>query len=88
MEALRGKYGMFFECGIKSLNDISNSITEKSQTMIYYGIDENILRDFITKSCLKGIDRIVPFGNALDIGVLWDGYDIIRSLSIVVDIRN
>ncbi len=87
MEALRGKYGMFFECGIKSLNDISNSITEKSQTMIYYGIDENILRDFITKSCLKGIDRIVPFGNALDIGVLWDGYDIIRSLSRVVDIR-
>jgi len=34
-----------------------------------------------------GIDRIVVFGGASDIGVIWDEYDIIRSLSIVVDIQ-
>ncbi len=87
MESLRGRYGMFFEVCIKSMDDLSSFITEKSQTMIYYGVEKNELNDFIKKNNLKGVDRIVPFGNALDIGVIWDGYDIIRSLSRVIGIR-
>ena len=78
---------MFFEVHIKSMDDLSMFITERSQTMIYYGVEKNELNDFIKKNNLKGVDRIVPFGNALDIGVIWDGYDIIRSLSRVIGIR-
>jgi len=87
IENLRGKFGMFFECKINSLKDISPAITERSQTMLYYGIEKNDLNSFIEKNHLMGIDRVVSFGNALDIGVIWDGYDIIRSLSRVVDIQ-
>ena len=30
---------------------------------------------------IKGIDRVVPFGKTLDIGLVWDGYDLIREMS-------
>jgi len=36
---------------------------------------------------LSGIDRIVPVGKALDMDVTWDGYDIVRSLSRVIDVK-
>ena len=34
---------------------------------------------------LKGIDRVVDIGNSNSISLLWDGYDIIRSLSRVIN---
>jgi hypothetical protein len=30
---------------------------------------------------LRGIDRVVPVGRAIDMGLVWDGYDIVTSLS-------
>jgi hypothetical protein len=33
---------------------------------------------------LTGIDRVVSVGKALDIGVIWDGYDLIRTMSRIV----
>ena len=87
IENLRGRYGLFFECKLNNLNELANSITEKSQTMAYYGIEKENLIDFVKTNNLNGIDRIVKFGNALDIGIIWDGYDIIRSLSRIVDIQ-
>ena len=39
------------------------------------------------KKNFDGIDRVVPIGQALDISLNWDGYDIINILTKVVDIR-
>ena len=39
------------------------------------------LTNFISKNNLHGIDRMVPFGRAFDMGHIWDGFDIISSLS-------
>ena len=36
---------------------------------------------------MNGIDRIVPIGQALDINFYWDGYDINRILTRVIDIK-
>ena len=36
---------------------------------------------------LLGIDRIVPMGSALNIDIMWDGYDVIRSLSRIVTVE-
>jgi hypothetical protein len=33
------------------------------------------------------VDRIVPIGQALDIGLYWDGYDIIPSLTKTIEIK-
>lgn len=87
MDSCRGKYGFFYEHVISDMNSVSHIINKKYQTLTYYGVEKELLNDFVVQNHLMGIDRIVPIGNALDIGVIWDGYDIVSSLSRIVDIK-
>ena len=84
---LRGKWGYFYEYNLRDLNTIKNYINNKYQTLTYFGLNKNILKNFVLKNNLSGIDRIVPVGQALDISFFWDGYDLNRILSRVVDIK-
>jgi hypothetical protein len=84
IENIRGLNGIFFQKNIKQLSDIKKFITKKCQTITYYGIDKREFRDVLTKNNLLGVDRIVPIGKALEIDLIWDGYDVIRSLSRVI----
>jgi hypothetical protein len=81
LTTLRGKGGYFYEYDLKSLEELAPFITEKYQTVTYYGIEAETVRDFVLKHRLRGIDRIVPIGQAMDIGLMWDGYDLINVLS-------
>lgn len=87
MDTLRGKCGYFYEYDADDINSLAHIINTKYQTLTYFGVDKSELLDFVVKNRLLGIDRIVPIGKALDIGVIWDGYDIVRSLSRIVDVR-
>lgn len=81
MTDLRGKFGLFFQCDILDLKEISEVITNKVQTCVYYGVDRERIVQVVKENSLMGIDRVVPVGSSLDIGVYWDGYDIIRQMS-------
>lgn len=85
--SLRGSCGYFYEHDIRSLEDISPYITHRFQTMCYFGINKQALTNWVVSSGMQGIDRIVPFGRSLDIMEIWDGYDIIRFCSRIVDIK-
>ncbi|MEI7481707.1 MAG: acyl-CoA reductase [Elusimicrobiota bacterium] len=87
MDAFRGQYGFFYEYHAQNLNGIAHIINTKYQTLTYFGLEKAQLLDFVVKNRLSGIDRIVPIGSALDIGVIWDGYDIVRSLSRIIDFK-
>ncbi len=87
MDSLRGKYGYFFEYDTDDINNLAHVVTTKYQTLTYFGVDKDILVDFVLENHLLGLDRIVPIGAALDISVIWDGYDLIRTLSRICDIR-
>lgn len=87
IDALRGRYGYFYEYNAQNLNSITHIINTRYQTLTYFGLDKAQLLDFVVKNRLSGIDRIVPIGSALDIGVIWDGYDIVRSLSRIIDVK-
>ena len=87
LDTYRGKWGFFYEYDIKKLEQIKKYINKKFQTLTYFGVEKVDLKDFIIKNKLQGIDRIVPIGQALDIGFYWDGYDINNILTRVVDIR-
>ena len=39
------------------------------------------------KNCLKGIDRIVPIGQALSIEFNWDGYELFNSMTRTISLR-
>lgn len=87
MDNLRGRFGYFYEYDTDDISSIAHIINNKYQTLTYFGVDKSDLLDFVIKNRLSGIDRIVPVGKALDIGVIWDGYDIVKSLSRIIDVK-
>ena len=87
IHSYRGNCGYFFEYDAKKLSEIIPIINNKFQTLTYFGLNKLLLKDFVIDNKLKGIDRIVPIGQALDISLTWDGFDIIGSLSRIVDYK-
>ena len=77
----RGKWGLFFEYDLKDLNKLKTIVNNKYQTVTYFGVNKSTIKKFVIDNKLKGIDRIVPIGQSLDITLLWDGVDVISSLS-------
>ena len=59
----------------------------KYQTMTYFGVEKETIVSFIEKLNVNAFDRVVPLGNALEIELTWDGYDMIRSLTRQVTIH-
>ena len=86
-DSFRGKFGYFYEYLTDDINNLAHVINSKYQTLTYFGIDKSELLGFVVKNRLSGIDRIVPVGKALDMDVMWDGYDIVRSLSRIIDVK-
>ena len=67
------------------MNDIIHIISNKYQTLTYFGLNKSSLKNFVIDNKLNGIDRIVPIGQALNISLNWDGFDIISTLSRIID---
>ena len=84
---LRGKWGYFYEYSTKNIDKCFNILNKNCQTLSYYGFSKKFLRNLIVKNKVEGIDRIVPIGQALDIGLYWDGYDLNKILSRVIDLK-
>lgn len=82
---IRGNCGYFYEYDLKNRDELIGVITEKFQTITYFGVEPAELQDWVIKNQLRGIDRIVPVGKSLDIDVVWDGYDIIGMLSRIIE---
>ncbi len=83
--SFRGNCGYFFEYDAKKLSEIIPIISNKFQTLTYFGLNKLSLKDFVIDNKLNGIDRIVPIGQALDISLTWDGFGVIESLSRIID---
>lgn len=82
-----GRYGFFFETRDDNMANLKAIVQEHYQTITFFGIDSNKIIDLVYEWGLIGIDRVVPVGKALDMGVIWDGYDIISMLSRVISTR-
>jgi hypothetical protein len=50
-------------------------------------IEANEIRNLILNNNLFGIDRVVPIGSSLEIDLIWDGYDILKTLSREVSFK-
>jgi hypothetical protein len=87
LHEIRGRCGYFYEYCAASLDEIAHIVNEKYQTVTYYGIDSHDLRSFVLNNKLTGIDRIVPIGSAMDISIIWDGYDLVERLSRICDVK-
>lgn len=81
---LRGQFGLFYEKPIACFDEILPFITGKFQTLTCFGIDKEQVANCLADNAAAGLDRLVDVGAALDIGVIWDGYDIIKTLSRII----
>ena len=77
----RGKSGYFYEYALQDLDELCKVVTEKFQTITYFGVDVKILYDRLIATNVRGVDRIVPIGKAMDIDVIWDGFDLVRVIA-------
>lgn len=87
LDSLRGKFGYFYEFATNDIKSLVHAVNTRYQTLTYFGADKDALAGFVIENGLMGIDRIVPVGRALDMDVKWDGYDIVRTLSRIIDVK-
>ena len=78
--------GFFYEFDAQSLADILPIALNKSQTVTYYGLTSEQIVKFVNEDHPQGIDRFVPMGKSMDFTLIWDGYDLIMTLSRIVNI--
>jgi Acyl-CoA reductase (LuxC) len=83
---IENRFGMFFEYSLTDFNELSDLIDPKIQTITYGGFAKHHIANLLPKLFLTGVDRIVPVGQALNMGPIWDGYDVPLMLSRIIDL--
>ncbi len=73
--------GLFFEARVEELSELIRFVERRDQTLAAHGFEASELTAFARSLRGRGIDRIVPFGEALTFDSLWDGYDLLAELS-------
>jgi Acyl-CoA reductase (LuxC) len=79
--------GLLFEAVVASLDELVPWVTRKDQTLTHFGLAHEQLLDLARQLAGRGLDRMVPVGQALQMSRWWDGYDLasemIRRVHIV-----
>lgn len=78
--------GFFFELDADDLSAVFRNTSVKCQTVTQFGMSREVLAEALKRSAPQGIDRIVSVGASMDFSLIWDGYDLIRTLSRVVTV--
>jgi hypothetical protein len=82
----RGYFGTVHEVVLPNLDALAPIVNERYQTLTNQGIKNSDVREWIVRNQLRGIDRVVSVGHALDMNIVWDGYDVVNNLSRIIDI--
>ena len=81
------RFGTFSQRSISSLQELVGVLNPRVQTISYFGYTKPEFEHVEVKRIFQSVDRVVPFGQALTFELVWDGYDLIRTLSRRVVIR-
>lgn len=73
--------GLFFVAHVRSLSDIVSFVTRRDQTLGHFGFTRDELAGLVLALGGKGLDRLVPLGQALTFNRFWDGYDLLQEFS-------
>ena len=85
ISSLKTGWGYFYEYELKKIEDLKDIVTNKFQTLTYFGFKNKELLDNIIYNPNNGVDRIVPIGSAHSIDQFWDGYDLISNLTRIIN---
>lgn len=86
IEDYRCACGYFSEFTIENINEIAPIINLKYQTLGYFGLEKDVLTDFVINNRLTGLDRIVPIGETTAFALTWDGFNLIDTFTREISI--
>ena len=86
IEELRGIYGTSYQLEFQKFSNLRNIINKKCQTIASFGFNTKDYINLITSNNVRGLDRVVPFGQSMNFTMNWDSYNLVTSLSRVVEI--
>lgn len=78
---IQSGHGLVVEIDLPSLGLLAAQLDDRDQTLVHHGFSVQALRDFLYSLGNRAIDRVVPFGRALDFHPIWDGTDLIDVLT-------
>lgn len=87
IERFKCSSGYFNEINIQSLDNLMPIINRKLQTLGYLGFTRDEMEFWVNRNNLIGIDRVVPIGRTMDFELIWDGYDLVSSLTRTIVIN-
>ncbi|GIJ51687.1 hypothetical protein Val02_85730 [Virgisporangium aliadipatigenens] len=73
--------GVFHELRLDALNDLVPHIERRDQTIVHHGFTGAELTGLVRALNGRGVDRIVPLGQALTFQRVWDGHDLLQAFT-------
>lgn len=73
--------GLFYEAVLPRLEDLAAHVRREDQTLTHFGFARAELMAFARALGGRGLNRLVPIGEALNFGRYWDGYDLLREMT-------
>ena len=78
--------GSIVQFFLPQLANLISHIRPKDQTLSTYGFSSKEVGELLASLSNRGLDRVVPIGQALEFSNIWDGYDLIDSMSRKIDV--
>lgn len=79
--------GLLQHAHVEDVGEIAEFAGQEDQTVTHFGLSENELRSLALSLGSKGVDRLVPVGEALSFEANWDGYDLVQDFIRRVVVR-
>ncbi|HEY6876935.1 MAG TPA: acyl-CoA reductase [Polyangiales bacterium] len=73
--------GLFFVAFAQQLDELVPFVIRRDQTLGHFGIAREELAEFVHKLRGRGLDRLVPLGQALNFNRFWDGMDLLQEFT-------
>ncbi|MET7751467.1 acyl-CoA reductase [Micromonospora sp. NPDC005367] len=78
--------GTFPQARVDTLTELAPLVVRRDQTVTHFGFNADELVDFARTVAGRGVDRIVPIGDALSFAATWDGYDLMREFTRITSV--
>ncbi|MEH0936245.1 acyl-CoA reductase [Micromonospora psammae] len=78
--------GTFPQSRVDALADLAPLVVRRDQTVTHFGFTPQALTSFARAIAGRGVDRIVPIGDALNFAATWDGYDLMREFTRITSV--
>jgi hypothetical protein len=79
--------GLLTHFHIRTWEETLNFVNQSTQTITYFGIDDSERQQIMRLIALRGADRLVPVGEALQFEPVWDGFDVVADFLTIVSAR-